>query len=257
MAAELLHRHPGHEAVGDVTVVHFAGSRVSLDEVTLPGVCAQLDTIAEQSHPSRLLIDFGNVDYVSSKALGVVVTLHKELLAAGRRLTLGNLSPPVYDVFAVTRLDTFLDLWPAKPGSQLAPGVLVVDDSAAVRSVLETGLRRAGFSVWLAAHGLLAVELYRRHQDAIAVVLLDVAMPGLDGPQTLAALRQLCPAVRCCFITADPEPYTEEGLLRRGAERVFRKPFAFTAIIDTLKQLVSRSPRQRQDRWIEIPGKGA
>jgi len=257
MAAELLHPPPGPEVVGDVTVVHFAGSSVSLDEGTLPGVCAQLDTIAEQSHPSRLLLDFGNVDHVSSKVLGLLVTLHKELLAAGRRLTLGNLSPPVYEVFAVTRLDTFLDLWPAEPGCRLAPGVLVVDDTAALRSVLETGLRRAGFSVWSAAHGLLAVELYRRHQDTIAVVLLDVAMPGLDGPQTLAALQQLCPAVRCCFMTADPEPYTEEDLRRLGAVRVFRKPFAFPEMIDTLRQLVNRSPRRRQDRWIEIPGKGA
>jgi CheY-like chemotaxis protein len=47
--------------------------------------------------------------------------------------------------------------------------------------------------VWLAAGGQEALDLYQRHREAIDVVLLDVRMPGLDGPQTLAALRALNP----------------------------------------------------------------
>jgi DNA-binding response OmpR family regulator len=88
------------------------------------------------------------------------------------------------------------------------------------------------------------------------VVLLDVVMPGLDGPHTLAALQKLCPTVRCCFMTGSPTPYTEEGLLELGAVRVFRKPFAFTEVLDTLNELAGRPPRRRQDRWIETPWKG-
>jgi hypothetical protein len=38
--------------------------------------------------------------------------------------------------------------------------------------------------------------------------------------------------------------------------RVFRKPFAFTEVIDVLIQLESQSPHRRQDRWIETPWKG-
>ena len=88
------------------------------------------------------------------------------------------------------------------------------------------------------------------------MVLLEVRMPGMDGPHTLTALQKLCPTVRCCFMTGNPTPYTEEALLQMGAVRVFRKPFAFTEVIDTLNQVVSRSPRRRQDRWIETPWKG-
>jgi DNA-binding NtrC family response regulator len=105
----------------------------------------------------------------------------------------------------------------------------------------------------LAAHGQQAIELYRRHLQAIAVVLLDVLMPGMDGPHTLLALQKLCPAVRCCFMTGNPGSYTEEALLLMGAIRVFRKPFAFTEVVDTLKQLASRVTQCRQHRWIEIP----
>jgi DNA-binding NtrC family response regulator len=76
-------------------------------------------------------------------------------------------------------------------------------------------------------------------------------MPGMDGPQTLTALQKLCPTVRCCFMTGNLRGYTEETLLLLGAIRVFRKPFAFTEVSDMLNQLASRSPRCRQDRWIE------
>jgi DNA-binding NtrC family response regulator len=88
------------------------------------------------------------------------------------------------------------------------------------------------------------------------VVLLEVRMPGMDGPHTLTALQKLCPTVRCCFMTGNPTPYTEEALLQMGAMRVFRKPFAFIEVIDMLIQLASQSPRRRQDRWIETPWKG-
>jgi DNA-binding response OmpR family regulator len=88
------------------------------------------------------------------------------------------------------------------------------------------------------------------------MVLLDVLMPEIDGPHTLTALRELCPTVRCCFMTGNLSPYTDEALWEMGAARVFRKPIAFTEVIDTLNELARRSPRHRQDRWIETSWKG-
>jgi len=129
---------------------------------------------------------------------------------------------------------------------------LIVDDDPAVRLVLTSWLGRKGFEVWTAAHGLEAVDLYRRHQHAIAVVLLDVIMPGMDGPHTLTALQQVNPNVQCCLMTGNPLPHAEEDLLSQGAIRIFRKPFAFAELVDTLKRLVSRPTPRRQDRWIEI-----
>jgi CheY-like chemotaxis protein len=70
-------------------------------------------------------------------------------------------------------------------------GVLVVDDDCHVRLMVQRGLERDGFEVWLAPTGDEAVELYRQLRERISVVLLDVRMPGLDGPATLDALRAL------------------------------------------------------------------
>jgi two-component system cell cycle sensor histidine kinase/response regulator CckA len=137
--------------------------------------------------------------------------------------------------------------------TDLPTGVLVVDDEPAVRQVLKSWLGRKGFEVWTAAHGLEAVELYRRHHRAVAVVLLDVIMPGMDGPRTLSALQQVRPDVQCCFMTGNPLPHTQRDLLSLGAIRVFQKPFPFTELIDTLQRLGRRPTRGREDRWIEIP----
>jgi CheY-like chemotaxis protein len=136
-------------------------------------------------------------------------------------------------------------------------GVLIADDEEAVRSVLETWLRRGGFEVWSASHGGQAVELYRRHRDVIAAVLLDVRMPGMDGPNTLVTLQKICPSVPCCFMTGDSNGYTEEALLMLGAVRVFQKPFAFAEVIEVLHQLVSRRPRRGQNQYVETLSKGA
>jgi anti-sigma B factor antagonist len=249
----------------DVTVVHFTGCKVSLDEESLHRIHDQLLALADEPSASELLLDFGNVEYVSSTALGTLVSLHKKLLASGRHMTVGNLSPQIHEVFGVTRLDKFLNLRlagqeaepAAKDGQSGSPsGFLVVDDETAVLCVLAARLRIEGFKVWLAGHGHQAIELYQRHLEEIAVVLLDVLMPGIDGPHTLTALQKICPTVQCCFMTGNPTPYTEEALLQMGGVRVFRKPFAFTEVIDTLNQLASRSPRRRQDRGIETPWKG-
>jgi anti-anti-sigma factor len=252
-------------APGDVIVVHFTGRNVSLDEATLYHIHDQLLALVDEPSELDVLLDFSNVEFLTGMALGTLVSLHKKLLARRRHLTVGNVSPQVHEVFAVTRLDKFLDLRSAgqqdPPAAQDGPcrsptGVLAVDDEPAVLCVLAARLRLEGFPVWLAGDGHEAVEFYQRYREEIGVVLLDVLMPGMDGPYTLIALQQLCPTVRCCFMTGDPGGYTEETLLLLGAVRVFRKPFAFTEVLDTLNELAGRSPRRRQDRWIETPWKG-
>jgi anti-sigma B factor antagonist len=146
MASQPLRPPSKEEAANEVTVVHFTGGKVSLDEKTLPYVRDQLDALTEEPGHSRLVLDFGNVVYVAGRALGMLVGLHKKLLGAGRRLTVRNLHPQIYEVFVVTRLDKLLDLRLAKPRAwqvpedsrvAFAPGVLVVRGEPAVdRSVL-------------------------------------------------------------------------------------------------------------------------
>jgi CheY-like chemotaxis protein len=122
-------------------------------------------------------------------------------------------------------------------------------------------MRSHGFAVWLASGGAEAVESYRRHRDLIDVVLLDVQMPDLDGPATLAALWETDPGVRCCFMTGDSGRYTEQSLAGLGAVAVFRKPLRLRDVAQQLARLVGPLDRgedevARDDRWRDDGGRG-
>jgi CheY-like chemotaxis protein len=120
-------------------------------------------------------------------------------------------------------------------------GILIVDDEAGVRGVLKVWMRRQGFVVWVAANGQEALDLYLRHRQSIDVVLMDVRMPRLDGPRTLAALHQLNPQIRCCFMSGDLGRYTLETLQHLGAAAVLWKPFDFVEVARVLGEQVSKT----------------
>src|SRR5438067_149637 len=69
----------------------------------------------------------------------------------------------------------------ALPGGRLT-GVLVADDEPGLRFLLDRLLRQRGFTVWLAADGQEALDVYRRQAGDIGLVFLDVNMPRVTGP---------------------------------------------------------------------------
>ena len=76
------------------------------------------------------------------------------------------------------------------------------------------------------------------------MVLLDVRMPGMDGPQTLASLQRIDPAVVCCFMTGHAGGYTADGLLALGAVRLFEKPFRLDDMAQALWQTAQLAGRR-------------
>jgi CheY-like chemotaxis protein len=117
------------------------------------------------------------------------------------------------------------------------PGILIADDMGLILTLLKFELEPRGFNVWLAVDSSDAIDLYRRHRAQIDLVLLDVQMPGLDGPHTLAHLQRLDRDVVACFMTGNAGIYTEEELLERGAARVFTKPFRLAEVADFVQEL--------------------
>jgi CheY-like chemotaxis protein len=126
----------------------------------------------------------------------------------------------------------------ASPVAPRPLGVLVVDDDDGVRRFLSLALGKGlGFVTWQAAHGREALALYREHHPAIDMVLLDVRMPVLDGAETLAALQELNPRVRCCFLSGDLGRYSASDLYDRGAVGVLQKPFRLRDLVESLRDL--------------------
>jgi carbon storage regulator CsrA len=125
-------------------------------------------------------------------------------------------------------------------------GILIADDEPSIRDVLNVALREQGFAVWLAADGQQALDLYQRHRATIDVVLLDVRMPGLDGPRTLMALREMNPEVRCCFMSGNIGDMAGT-VLSLGAPPLIQKPFQPAVIAQMLWELASDAARKPAD----------
>jgi CheY-like chemotaxis protein len=121
------------------------------------------------------------------------------------------------------------------------PVVLVVDDNEMARMMLSFIVSEQGFEVRTAASGWEAVDVYAK--EAIDLVLLDVVMPGIDGPKTLEILKARAPRVCCCFATAGTGSYSDGDLAERGAAWVFKKPFSAPEIGEVLQRLLHDTPR--------------
>jgi CheY-like chemotaxis protein len=132
----------------------------------------------------------------------------------------------------------------AQPDAGAQPGILVVDDDAMLLALLRTVLSRKGLQVWTAGDGHAALDLFRQHQDQVSLVLLDVCMPGLDGPHTLAELRRIEPTLPACFMSGDTGMYGVDELRAQGALRFFDKPFAIHDLADELWRLAHEERRR-------------
>ncbi len=104
--------------------------------------------------------------------------------------------------------------------------VLVVDDSPSVLRLFDATLSEYDVKVRLAGGGKEALDIYR--SEPVDLVLLDLQMPRVDGPQTLAALKAIDPKVFCCVMSA-AQPSDVPG-----AAGFFKKPFS----LDELRELI-------------------
>ena len=120
------------------------------------------------------------------------------------------------------------------------PLVSVVDDDESVRESLPDFLRQVGFAAaaFSSAEAFLASDVVPETN----CLLLDIAMPGMSGPdlqQELIQRRQTIPIV---FITATGDETMRPRLLARGAVECLFKPFSEDALIEALNSALRKRP---------------
>jgi CheY-like chemotaxis protein len=122
--------------------------------------------------------------------------------------------------------------------------VLVVDDEEGILRVAQRLLERSGYRTLLASNGAVGLATYTEHQQDIAVVLTDMAMPVMDGPALILALKSLNPDVR---IIGSSGLTSVTGIARAasaGAEHFLPKPYSGNALLEVLRQaLTPAAPR--------------
>ncbi|WJK44060.1 response regulator transcription factor [Solwaraspora sp. WMMA2056] len=119
------------------------------------------------------------------------------------------------------------------------PRVLVVDDDAQIRELLESTLRFAGWEVHAVPDA--ATALVRLTGQEFDVVVLDVMMPGLDGFETVRLLRGRGKTTPVLFLTARQEVEDRIQGLRLGADDYVTKPFSVAEVVARLEALVRRT----------------
>jgi signal transduction histidine kinase/ActR/RegA family two-component response regulator len=119
--------------------------------------------------------------------------------------------------------------------------ILVVDDEGIVREFVSTALQKLGYSVSLCVNGAEAVEYFKvRHQD-IDLVILDLIMPVLNGPDTFRELKTIDPNVKVLVSSGFSQNQTTNGLIDEGALGLLSKPFRIGELSEVLKQHLSGS----------------
>ena len=94
---------------GDVTLVRFQDKKI-LDEGNIQIIGNQLFSLVEDDARTKIILDFSNVEYLSSAALGKLITMDKKVKAAKGKLRLCTVRPDIYEVFAITKLNKLFDM---------------------------------------------------------------------------------------------------------------------------------------------------
>jgi anti-anti-sigma factor len=105
----VVHRRLQLSQVGDVTVVRFVDRKI-LDEVNIQEMGQELFHLIDDDDHKNLLLNFSSVEFLSSAALGKLITLDKKVKAHGGKLKLSNIRPEIYEVFAITKLTKLFDI---------------------------------------------------------------------------------------------------------------------------------------------------
>jgi len=103
------HHHFEIADVGDVTVVRLTDRKV-VDETNIQELGKELFSLVEEEKRKNLLLNFSAVGFLSSSALGKLITLEKKVKANGGKLKLSNIRPEIYEVFAITKLNKLFDI---------------------------------------------------------------------------------------------------------------------------------------------------
>lgn len=127
-------------------------------------------------------------------------------------------------------------LRPVPKGSET---VLLVEDEAAVRAVTRESLRVNGYSVLEAADAREAIRICEQHEGPIDLLLTDVVMPGLSGPELAHRLTALRPAMKVLYMSG----YDERTLVGHGVGSgmaVLHKPFTTATLGHKVRELLDR-----------------
>ncbi|MDQ6951322.1 MAG: response regulator [Mariprofundales bacterium] len=118
--------------------------------------------------------------------------------------------------------------------------ILVADDESAVREMMQELLTSMGYPVLLAQNGQQALELFHLHRHAIALVILDVVMPEMSGPDAYRQMQQTYADLPVIFASGYERSKVPSELLGNNGHRTcLSKPFHAVRLSEVIREVLS------------------
>jgi anti-sigma B factor antagonist len=99
------------EDVGDIAVVNFVDKKI-LDEQNIQMIGDDLFRLVDELGRRKVLLNFQNVEFMSSAALGKLITLHRKLQAVQGKLVLCHITKSIMEIFEITKLNKMFTITP-------------------------------------------------------------------------------------------------------------------------------------------------
>ncbi|MBN1591969.1 MAG: PAS domain S-box protein [Candidatus Coatesbacteria bacterium] len=116
--------------------------------------------------------------------------------------------------------------------------ILLVDDEAVVRKSASRTLRRLGYQVEVVSSGEEALKFYSEHQGEVDLVIIDMIMPGMGGPECFEALKGIYPEVKAIISTGYSIDGDAQRMLNAGAKGLIQKPFQLSVFAATVREVL-------------------
>lgn len=127
---------------------------------------------------------------------------------------------------------------------EIMSSILVIDDEASVTTVIQHGLKLAGYDVVAAKSGDEGIR--QQHQSPVDLVIIDLFMPEKDGLETITELRRHSPnlpiiAMSGGHVTSQP---TLQAAKLLGADHILQKPFNAAQLLFIVEEALRAKPQR-------------
>jgi DNA-binding NtrC family response regulator len=126
------------------------------------------------------------------------------------------------------------------PGAVGRETILLVEDEDSVRRFARVALERHGFRVIDAADPLQALSIVQTGEASIQLLLTDVVMPGISGPELAERLRKIIPGLRVLYMSGYPAGLAAQGGPLDPSVRLLSKPFTTGDLLATAKEVLDQ-----------------
>jgi len=128
------------------------------------------------------------------------------------------------------------------PGNEKPVGgtetILLVEDEYLILKAIRRLLKSFGYSVYVAADGEEALEVFTRHREEIALVLSDVGLPKMSGIDVFKKLKEMDPHIKVVLASGFFEPDLKFSLYQVGAKGFIQKPYSNNEVLRKLREVL-------------------